>query len=183
MLDIRLHGTGGQGVVACSEMIAHTASIEGRFCRSFPMYGSARRGAPVLAFAQIGPESGATRSMVYHPGYLLVLDPSMIGQAYTLKGVEDGGTIIVNSTKSLQEIEDHLPDRDYKLGVLDATGIASQIIGRPIPNSPMLGALARVTGMFSLESIWRAIDERFTPVIAESNRKAARVGFELVEYR
>jgi len=170
-------------VVACSEMIAHTASIEGRFCRSFPMYGSARRGAPVLAFAQIGPESGATRSMIYHPEYLLVLDPSMIGQADTLKGIQDDGTIIVNSTKSLQAISDQLPDKEYRLGVLDATGIASQIIGRPIPNSPMLGALARVTGMFNLESIWKAIDERFPTVIAESNKKAARVGYELVEYR
>jgi 2-oxoacid:acceptor oxidoreductase gamma subunit (pyruvate/2-ketoisovalerate family) len=75
--EIRLHGMGGQGVVAAGELMAMAASFEEKFCRAVPMYGSARRGAPVLAFVQIGEESEATRSMIYHPGYLLVLDPTL----------------------------------------------------------------------------------------------------------
>jgi pyruvate ferredoxin oxidoreductase gamma subunit len=179
--DIRIHGMGGQGVVASSEIIAHAASFEGKFCRAFPMYGSARRGAPVLAFAQIGSEAEATRSMIYNPKYLLVLDPSMLELEGTTEGLREDGTVIVNSPSSIKDVKRSLPRGIKKIGVIDATGIASRIIGRPIPNCPMLGAFVKITGLLRLQSILKAIDKRFPGNIAEVNKEAARVGFEQVE--
>lgn len=179
--DIRIHGMGGQGVVACSEIIAHAASFEGKFCRAFPMYGSARRGTPVLAFAQIGSESEATRSMIYNPKYLLILDSSMLEHEETIKGLREDGTVIVNTPSSIEDTRKLLPKGINRIGVIDATGIASRIIGRPIPNCVMLGAFVRITGLLRLQSILKAIDKRFPREIAEANKEAARVGFEQVE--
>jgi pyruvate ferredoxin oxidoreductase gamma subunit len=145
--EIRLHGQGGQGVVAAGELIAIAASYEGRFCRAFPLYGSQRRGAPVLAFAQIGDESEATRSMIYHPKYLMIFDPPM------------------------PEVMD----------VLDATGIAQRVIGRPIPNTVMLGAFVKTTGILKIESIDKAIEKRFPPKLAATNIDAVKMGYETVD--
>jgi len=182
--EIRLHGQGGQGVVAAGELIAIAASYEGKFCRAFPMYGSARRGAPVLAFAQIGEESEATRSMIYYPNYLMLLDPPMPEIMDVTTGLRDGGTIIYNTTKKADEAAKLFTKVKLgKLAVLDATGIAQRTIGRPIPNTVMLGAFAKATGQLKMESIDKAIDKRFPPKLAASNKGAAKIGYETVEVK
>lgn len=179
--EIRLHGMGGQGVVAAGELMAIAASFEDKFCRAVPMYGSARRGAPVLAFVQIGEESEATRSMIYHPGYLLVLDPTLPETTPITTGLKEGGVIVYNTPKPADEAAGVFDAKLSKFGVLDATGIAERVIGRPIPNTTMLGAFARVTGLLKLESICRAVEKRFDTKIAEMNKEAARAGYEKVE--
>ncbi len=170
--DIRLHGTGGQGVVACGELIAIAASYEGKFCRAFPMYGSARRGAPVVAFAQIGPESEATRSMIYYPDHVIVLDPNMVGSKVTLGGVKEGGTLVYNTSTKPNRYDDCL------IGVVDATSIAVQVLGRPIPNTTILGAFAKTSGLLSMVSIEKAMDKRFPERLAGPNKEAARQGYD-----
>lgn len=181
--EIRLHGMGGQGVVACGELIAIAASYEDKFCRAFPMYGSARRGAPVLAFAQIGDESEATRSMIYYPEYLLVLDPLMPEQMEITQGLKDKGVIVYNTTKTPDEANSIYKKDLRTMAVIDATGIAVEIIGRPIPNTVMLGAFAKATGLLKMESIFKAIDKRFPERLAEGNKKAAQAGFDRVEVK
>lgn len=179
--EIRLHGMGGQGVVACGELIAIAALHEGKFCRAFPFYGSARRGAPVLAFAQIGDESEATRSMIYHPGYILVLDPALPESTDVTEGLTKGGTILYNTKNSLEEAA-YLFKTDFsKLGVIDATGIAERVIGRPIPNTTMLGAFSKITHLIELESIEKAILKRFEEKTANTNINAAREGYNSVK--
>ena len=163
---------GGQGVVACGELLAIAASYDGNFCRAFPMYGSARRGAPVVAFAQIGPESEATRSMIYHPAHVIVLDPSLVGSTETLSGLKDGGTLIYNTPREPIDYDGHV------VGFVDATAIATQVLGRPIPNTAILGAFAKTTGLLSMDSIERAIERRFQESIAGLNKEAARRGYE-----
>lgn len=179
--DIRLHGMGGQGVVACGELLAIAASFEDKFCRAFPMYGSARRGAPVLAFAQIGSEDEATRSMIYHPEYLLVLDPAMPESMNVTDGLKEDGVIIYNTTKTPGDAYKLFNKPIRRLGVVDATRIAVEIINRPIPNTTMLGAFVETAGLLKMESVFRAIDKRFPPGLAEKNKKAAQVGSEEVE--
>ena len=179
--EIRLHGMGGQGVVACGELIAIAASYEDKFCRAFPMYGSARRGAPVLAFAQIGDESEATRSMIYYPEYLLVLDPLMPEQMEITQGLKDKGVIVYNTTKTPDEAHGIYKKDLRTMAVIDATGIAVEHIGRPIPNTVMLGAFAKATGLLKMESIFKAIDKRFPEKLAEGNKKAAQIGYDRVE--
>lgn len=179
--EIRLHGMGGQGVVAAGELMAMAASFEDKFCRAVPMYGSARRGAPVLAFVQIGEESEATRSMIYHPGYLLVLDTTLPETTPITAGLKEGGVIVFNTLRPAAEAADVFDVKLSKLGVLDATGIAERILGRPIPNTTMLGAFAKVTGLLELESIFKAVEKRFSPNIAEMNKEAVRAGYDEVE--
>ena len=176
--EIRLHGMGGQGVVACGELIAIAASYEDKFCRAFPMYGSARRGAPVLAFAQIGREDEATRSMIYHPEYLLVLDPPMPEAMDITQGLQDRGVIVYNTTKTPAEAKTLFKKDIRKLCVVDATGIAVDIIGRPIPNTTILGAFAKTTGLLKMESIFKAIEKRFPPRLAEPNKETAQTGYD-----
>lgn len=178
--EIRLHGMGGQGVVAAGELMAIAASFEDKFCRAVPMYGSARRGAPVLAFVQIGEESEATRSMIYHPGYLLVLDPTLPETTPITAGLKEGGVIVYNTPRPVEEATGVFDVRLSKFGALDATGIAERVMGRPIPNTTMLGAFSRVTGVLGLESINKAVERRFRPQIAEMNKEAARAGYEEV---
>jgi 2-oxoacid:acceptor oxidoreductase gamma subunit (pyruvate/2-ketoisovalerate family) len=179
--EIRLHGMGGQGVVACGELIAIAASYEDKFCRAFPMYGSARRGAPVLAFAQIGREDEATRSMIYHPEYLLVLDPPMPEAMDITQGLKDRGVIVYNTTKTPGEAKAIFKKDLRKLGVVDATGIAVEIIKRPIPNTTILGAFARTTGLLKMDSIFKAIDKRFPTNLAEPNKVTAQAGYDKVQ--
>ncbi len=176
--DIRLHGYGGQGVVACGELIAIAASYEDKFCRAFPMYGSARRGAPVLAFAQIGEENEATRSMIYNPNNLVVLDGAMMGMKETTRGLSPNSTVLVNTPNKPENI----PGLDsLRMAAVDATSIAIDNIGRPIPNTAMLGAFAKATGLLSLGSVNKAIDKRFKGATAESNKKAATEGYRRVK--
>lgn len=181
--EIRLHGMGGQGVVACGELIAIAASYEDKFCRAFPMYGSARRGAPVLAFAQIGDESEATRSMIYYPEYLLVLDPLMPEQMDITQGLKDRGVVIWNTSKNQIEAKTVFNKELRKVGVIDATGIAVETIGKPIPNTTMLGAFAKTTELLKMESIFKAIDKRFPERLATSNKKAAQAGYDKVDVK
>ena len=181
--EIRLHGMGGQGVVACGELIAIAASYEDKFCRAFPMYGSARRGAPVLAFAQIGDESEATRSMIYYPEYLLVLDSLMPEQMDITQGLKERGVIVYNTAKTPGEANDVFKKSLRKIAVVDATRIAVEIINRPIPNTVMLGAFAKATGLLTMDSIFKAIDKRFPERLAEPNKKAAQAGYDQVEVK
>ena len=181
--EIRLHGMGGQGVVACGELIAIAASYEDKFCRAFPMYGSARRGAPVLAFAQIGSEDEATRSMIYHPEYLLVLDPPMPEAMDITNGLKEHGVIVYNTKKTLDEAYEIFNKPLRRLGVVDATGIAVDTINRPIPNTTMLGAFVKTTGLLEMDSVFKAIDKRFPPRLAEPNKKAAQTGFEKAQVK
>lgn len=176
--EIRLHGRGGQGVVAAGELIAIAASYEGKFCRAFPMYGSARRGAPVTAFAQIGPESEATRSMIYHPKYLVIFDPLMTETMGVTSGLKEGGIILYNTSKPPEEAFDLFEVRLSKICVVDATAIAEKALGRPIPNTAMLGALSRATRLLKIESISKAIEKRFREDLAEQNKEATRAGYD-----
>jgi pyruvate ferredoxin oxidoreductase gamma subunit len=176
--EIRLHGRGGQGVVAAGELIAISAVYEGKFCRAFPMYGSARRGAPVVAFAQIGEESEATRSMIYHPKYLILLDPEIVE---VTNGLRDDGVILYNTKKSVAEARGLFDRRFSQLSVVDANGIAERFLGRPIPNTAMLGAFSKATGILNLESVNKAIRERFTGRLVEANVGAAKAGYDEVQ--
>jgi pyruvate ferredoxin oxidoreductase gamma subunit len=179
--EIRFHGLGGQGVVACGELIAIAALYEGKFCRAFPFYGSARRGAPVLAFAQIGDESEATRSMIYNPGHIFVMDPAIIETTDITDGLKKGGTILFNTKLSLEDAASLFEIDLSKLSVLDATGIAERVIGLPIPNTTMLGAFSKMTGLIKLNSIMKAIKKRFEGRTANININAAREGYDSVD--
>ena len=183
MVEIRLHGRGGQGVVASGEMIALAAVYEEKYCRAFPYYGSARRGTPVTAFAQIGSEDEATRSNIYTPDYVVILDPGIHKAVDVTTGLKDGGAIIWNTPSSPEEAAEQLKANVSIMGVLDATSIALETLGRPIPNTTVLGAFIKTTGLLKMESIEKAIRKRFSGEIAEKNVVAAKNGYQSVKVK
>ena len=181
--EIRLHGRGGQGVVASGEMIALAAVYEEKYCRAFPFYGSARRGTPVTAFAQIGREDEATRSNIYTPDYIIILDPELPKAVDVTTGLKEGGTIIWNTPLTPEEAAEQLKVSIPTIGVLDATSIALETLGRPIPNTTVLGAFVKTTGLLKMNSIERAIRKRFSGEVAEKNVKAAKKGYQNVKVK
>jgi len=153
LLEVRWHGRGGQGAVTASTILAEAASYEGLYAQAFPEFGPERRGAPVKAYTRISRTPIRSRAPITNPDIVVVLDPSL-SPTYYLQGLKSDGFLVINSK---------LPARDIisKLGVsrvvvVDATGIALRTIRAPIVNVAMLGALARVVNIVSLESIARA---------------------------
>ena len=175
MKEIRIHGRGGQGSVTAAELIAVAAFEDGKWSQAFPYFGTERRGAPVTAFARISDKKIRLRSQVYEPDYVIVQDPSLIPGVDVASGMKQDGLIIINTEKapSAMKISTHATVK-----TIDATALAIEIIGKPIVNTALLGAFAGATGNIRLESINKAIKERFPGKIGESNVAAAKRAFE-----
>jgi len=179
--EARFHGRGGQGVVICSELIAQAAVYDGNFARSFPWFGIARRGAPVTAFLAIGDPNKTTRSMVYNPKYVVLLDPHLHrAMPEVTKGIIEGGVYIQNSTKAPAELLKELKvDTKLKIiATLDATGLAREYMGVPIPNIAIVGAFAKVTNLITLDSAMKVIRARFSEELWERYLKCLEAGYK-----
>jgi len=184
--EIRLHGRGGQGVVLCSELIALAALYDGKFARAFPWFGIARRGAPVTSFIMIGKPNEITRSMIYSPKYVMVLDPHLHKVMPSITdGIKDGGIYIQNTVKEPNELINEL-NLKVKLSIVasvDATGLAMKYMGVAIPNIAMLGAFARVTGLITLDSAKKAIKAKFPERVWDSYIKCLEAGYKEVRIK
>jgi pyruvate ferredoxin oxidoreductase gamma subunit len=176
MIEIRFHGRGGQGAVTSAELLAHAAIGEGKFAQAFPSFGPERRGAPVLAFARISDHQIFKREQVYEPNVVIVLDEGLLTIMNVEQGMVDGGVIVVNTKLSLDEFK-KTHDFSHRLCLVDATGIALDILKRPITNTTMLGAMIRATGSINLESMKEPLEERFGK-IAPRNYKVMEAAFE-----
>ncbi|MCD6085218.1 MAG: 2-oxoacid:acceptor oxidoreductase family protein [Desulfurococcales archaeon] len=183
MEEIRLHGRGGQGVVLCSELIALSALYDGRFARAFPWFGIARRGAPVTSFIVIGEASEISRSMVYNPKYVMVLDPQLhrVMPAVT-NGIREGGVYVQNTVKKPAELlnEAGVSSKLRVIASVDATGLALKYMGVAIPNIAMLGAFAKVTRLITLSSAMRAVKARFPERLWDKYLKCLEAGYNEV---
>ena len=169
MLEVRWHGRGGQGAWTASELLARAAINEGKYIQSFPEFGPERMGAPVSAFTRISDEPIQTHCAVYNPDVVAVLDPSLLKVVPVTEGLNDKGILIVNSKENPTEIREMLKMEKRRIWTVPATEIAIKILNRPITNTAMLGAVARVIGSVSLESVEKAVSERFSGSILEKN--------------
>ncbi len=180
MIEIRFHGRGGQGAVLASELLAQAAFLDGKSPQSFPFFGVERRGAPVTAYTRIDDRPVRLRTSIPNPDVVVVLDPGLLGTTRVTDGIRPHGLLLVNTPKSSEELE--APD-GVRRAAVDATKIAlSHGLGTPmmpIVNTAVLGALARATGVVSLEALSRAI-EQFVPRSPVENRLAARDGYTTV---
>ena len=176
MFQIRIHGRGGQGVVSGAEMLSVAAFIEGRFAQAFPSFGSERMGAPVMAFCRIDDKPIRLREPVLEPDALIVQDPTLLHQVDLFAGLHPDGFIVINSTRGFDELGlggyTH-GFRHYRLVAVPATELALKHVGRSVPNVPLLGALAAISGVLKLDSVIAAIREKFPSVVAEKNIAAA----------
>ncbi len=171
MIEIRLHGRGGQGAVTSAELIAISAINQGKFAQAFPSFGPERRGAPVQAFARIDTVRVRTREKIYNPDIILVLDPSLPKIVKVTSGLKEDGVAILNSHYGEKEVREMLGGYQGKLALIDATKIAIEEIGLPITNTTMLGAFLKVTGLIEPSYMEEALKARFGK-LAEKNIKA-----------
>lgn len=180
MIEIRIHGRGGQGSVIASKILAAAAHKDGLYAQSFPAFGVERRGAPVLAFTRIDDEYVNLRCEIYEPDHVVVLDPTLLLSIDVTAGLKDGGSILINSDKPPSYFE--LDDR-FRVVTVDANTIAVERgLGSrtaPIINTAILGALSKVTGIVTIESVQKAILEG-APVKREMNAEAAKVASEKI---
>lgn len=169
LLEVRWHGRGGQGAWTTSELLARAAIREGKYIQSFPEFGPERMGAPMAAFTRISDEPIQLHCAVYNPDVVAVLDPTLIKTVPVAQGLGEGGAVVVNSKKEPGEIRNAIKLEKGRVWVVSATEIAISILGRPVMNTAMLGAVARVTRVVSLESLEKAVRELFRQDIAEKN--------------
>ncbi len=182
LMEIRWHGRGGQGAVTSAELVAQAAISEGKFAQAFPSFGPERRGAPVLAFVRIdSQEPIRIRAEIAEPDVVVVLDPGLLTIVNVVAGLKEGGMVIINTKKSFAEIEAKLKFKG-KLARVDATGIAREVLGVPITNTTMVGALLKATEVVKLESLVEPLNHRFGR-LAERNINAMKRAYQETELK
>lgn len=183
MLQIRIHGRGGQGVVTAAEMLSVAAFEQGRYAQAFPSFGSERTGAPVVAFCRIDERDIRLREPILEPDVLIVQDPTLLHQVDVFQGLKADGYVLINSRRSIDELgvgEVAQRFRRERLLTVPATEMALKHLGRPLPNAVMLGGFAALTGLITLEAVAHAIRDKFAGKVAEANIAAATEAFESV---
>ncbi|MBM4294204.1 MAG: pyruvate synthase [Deltaproteobacteria bacterium] len=176
MIEIRFHGRGGQGAVTSVELLALAAINEGKFAMGFPSFGPERRGAPVMAFCRVDDKHIRLRCKILNPDVVVVLDPSLLRIQNPPADLKENGIIVLNTNKTPAEIR---REYGYKhtLVLVDANRIAREVLGVPIVNTTMLGALLKATNVVPVDSLDHPLKERFGP-LAVKNFNALKVAFE-----
>ena len=184
MIELRIHGRGGQGAVVASKILAQAAFLRGRCVQSYPDYGVERRGAPVVAFARIA-ESGDRhflRQDIRQPDHIAVLDATLLTNPAVLSVLRQGGWVVVNSPADPSGLA--VPG-GFRVATVDASEIAVRhglgSASQPVVNTAILGAFARATGLVALDALLEAIVEE-VPVEADENRQAAAEAYYLVRF-
>lgn len=176
--EIRFHGRGGQGAVLAARMLAMAFASEGQYVASFPMYGFERRGMPVVAFTRVDEKVIREKTQIYTPDCLMVIDPTLLSLETLYDGLKPGGILILNHKKQL----DSQPSENLeKAGIVNATQVALDEIGRDIPNTCLMGALAKTTGWVGIDPVLKSLENYFDGDILKKNIRNAQRGYEEVE--
>lgn len=180
MIQIRIHGRGGQGVVTAAEIIAIAAFNDGKEAQAFPSFGVERTGAPVESYARISDTFIRNREQIYDPDVLIIQDETLLGNPSLLSGITPKTKIIINTAKKKEEIK--LNVRPENIFAINASSIALEIIGKNIMNTVVLGAFAKATKLVSLASLKNAIHDKFIAKgedIVNKNIKAIEKAYEI----
>ena len=178
MIKICVHGRGGQGNVTLAFLIAMAAFYDGKFSQSFPVFGVERKGSPVAAFTKIDNKFIRSREQIYEPDYIIIQDPSLVKIADVLTGAKKSTVVIINSDKVAAKVCPGYTGKVYCVPVLK---IALKEIGKPIINTAMLGAFAKISGLIKLDSAKKAIKEnlgeKYDQDVINKNIKALVVAY------
>jgi pyruvate ferredoxin oxidoreductase gamma subunit/2-oxoisovalerate ferredoxin oxidoreductase gamma subunit len=182
MIEIRFHGRGGQGAVTAATILAEAAFLEGNDVQAFPYFGVERRGAPVTAFTKIDKKPIRVKSQIYEPDYVVVLAAQLVESINVAEGLKPEGVVVINSNKPPETFKKFI---DGEIATVDATGIAiNNKLGTrtaPIVNTAILGGLAKVSGIVSIDSITKSILVK-SPAKKEENAQAAQEAFQKTIY-
>ncbi|MCX6767517.1 MAG: pyruvate ferredoxin oxidoreductase subunit gamma [Candidatus Micrarchaeota archaeon] len=172
MIEVRFHGRGGQGAVTSAELLAAAAFHGGREAQAFPFFGVERRGAPVQAFCRIDEKRIRLHQNVYEPDYLVVLDDTLFSSVNIFEGLKEKGVVLIASKKPATDFK--APKPSQKVFTVDAFGIARSVLGKPIVNTAVLGAFAKITGLVTVDNVKKAVLEHFPRELGEKNALAVQ---------
>jgi pyruvate ferredoxin oxidoreductase gamma subunit len=184
--EIRWHGRGGQGTVTAAKVLADACLSGGRHVQAFPEYGPERAGAPLRAYNRVSSKELRLHCPVLNPDVVTVVDATLLDSINTAEGAKDNTVFLINTTRDTKEVRRKLgAGPNQKVYTVDATKIALDCFGRAMPNSPMLGALCRVTGLISLENLLedvkKSFGKKFSQKIIDGNLEATKRGYEEVK--
>ena len=184
-LEIRWHGRGGQGAKTGAFMLAESMIQQGKFAQGFPDYGPERMGAPIRGYNRISDDPVRVHSGVQAPDIVIVLDQTLIATGTITAGLKPDSVLIVNSHESPETIKAELGVDGNRVFTVDATGIALEEMGRPIPNTPMIGALLKVTNLAEIDKMSAILTKKFKDKLSEKmvagNIKALKRAYEEVK--
>lgn len=185
LTEIRWHARAGQGAVTAAKLVAETALFEDRYMQAMPEYGPERMGAPLKAFTRICDAPIEVHNNIDNPGIVVVLDETLLDVIDVVEGIKDDGVVVVNTKGTAQEMREKLGVSDgVKVAVVDASGIALDTIRRDIPNTPIVGALAKVTGVVDVDSIKgqlvKTFGKKFAQEMIDANLESVSRAYEEV---
>lgn len=178
LIEIRWHGRGGQGAKTASLLLADAAFNTGKFIQGFPEYGPERMGAPITAYNRISTSPIRVHSNIYEPDYVVVVDDTLLEAVDVTSGLKEDGAIVINTTKDIEEIKPLLKGYSGNIYTIDAKKISEEALGKYFPNTPMLAAIVKVTGIMPDEAFIKDMEGSFKhkfskkPEVIEGNMKA-----------
>ncbi|MDD3853984.1 MAG: 2-oxoacid:acceptor oxidoreductase family protein [Syntrophomonadaceae bacterium] len=187
MVEIRWHGRGGQGAKMACMLLADVAGLQGKFVQGFPEYGPERMGAPITAYNRISEKRCTVHSNIYYPDYVVVVDESLLDSVDVTGGLKEGGAIIINTPFSPEDMRPRLQGWTGKVCTIDARRISEEILGTNFPNTPMLAATVKVSGVVETERFLADIEESFKhkfatkPQVIEGNMATLKKSLEEVQ--
>ena len=186
LIEIRWHGRGGQGAKTASLLLADAAFNTGKYIQGFPEYGPERMGAPITAYNRISDKPITIHSNIYEPNYVVVVDDTLLESVPVTAGLKKEGAIVINTTKSPEYLKEKLNGYSGSIYTIDARKVSEETLGRYFPNTPMLAAIVKVTGIMSdeafLEDMKGSFKHKFAkkPEVIEGNMKALKLALKEV---
>jgi pyruvate ferredoxin oxidoreductase gamma subunit len=186
MVEVRWHGRGGQGTITAAKVLADACLSGGRHVQAFPEYGPERAGAPLRAYNRISQKELRMHCPVLNPNVVAVVDATLLDAMNVAEGAQDDAVFVINTAKSPKDVREKMKAKaSQKVFTIDATKISIETIGRPMPNTPMLGAVARASDVLTLEVLSQEVKgsfgKKFSQKIIDSNIVAVRRGYEEVK--
>jgi pyruvate ferredoxin oxidoreductase gamma subunit len=187
LIEIRWHGRGGQGAKTASLLLADTAFNTGKYIQGFPEYGPERMGAPITAYNRISDEPITVHSNIYYPDYVVVVDDTLLDTVDVTAGLKQEGAIVINTTKDKDTIMSKLKGYNGAVYKIDARKISIETLGKYFPNTPMLAAIVKVTGIMSdedfLNDMIGSFQHKFAkkPEVIDGNMNALKMALAEVE--
>lgn len=187
LIEIRWHGRGGQGAKTASLLLADAAFNTGKYIQGFPEYGPERMGAPITAYNRISDKPITIHSNIYEPDYVVVVDDSLLLSVPVTAGLKKEGAIVINTTKSQEELRELLKDYEGAIYTIDARKVSEEALGKYFPNTPMLAAIVKVSGIMSEEALLEDMKNSFKhkfakkPEVIEGNMKALELALKEVK--
>ena len=187
MIEIRWHGRGGQGAKTASLLLADAAFNTGKYIQGFPEYGPERMGAPSTAYNRISDNPIRIHSNIYEPDYVVVVDDTLLESVDVTAGLKEEGAIVINTTKDGETLKSILKGYKGKVYTIDARKVSMETLGKYFPNTPMLAAIVKVSGIMEEEDFIKDMEGSFKhkfakkPEVIEGNMKALKLALSEIK--